>query len=106
MNDITKFGRALHDMHVKIQVPSVDILGIEAGEYEIQRLVYHFFLKCFWNSSFTFEDNAAINYDWYHPQLSSRHTLEEVESWFSDADLEIVNKNVDNYGITVRGIRN
>ena len=31
--------------------------------------VYHFFMKCFWNDELDAEANAAINFDWYHPQL-------------------------------------
>jgi hypothetical protein len=82
------------------------VLGIEAGEYDVQRLIYHFFLKCFWNPDLEFEANAAINYDWYHPQLCSRHTVEEVRSWFDAAELTVVHSLVDHYGITMRGIRN
>ena len=74
-------------------------------EYDVQRLIYHFFLKCFWNPSLAFDANAAINYDWYHPQLCTRHTLPEVESWFADAGLSVVHRLVDHYGITVRGVR-
>ncbi len=39
---ITEFGRSLSEAGVKVKVPSVDILGIEAGEYDIQRLIYIF----------------------------------------------------------------
>lgn len=105
MKAVTELGRALSELNVKVQIPEVRVLGIEAGEYEVQRFLYHFFLKCFWNPSLSFEDNAAINYDWYHPQLCTRHTLEEVESWFVEAGLEIVHRCVDHYGITIRGVR-
>ncbi|MCS6947726.1 MAG: hypothetical protein NZM12_08940 [Steroidobacteraceae bacterium] len=46
-----------------------------------------------------------INYDWYHPQLASRHTLEEVVGWFHEAGLDIVQEHTDFYGITLRGRR-
>ena len=80
-------------------------LGIEAGEYDVQRFVYHFFMKCFWNDELDAEANAAINYDWYHPQLCSRHTLEECREWFARAGLEVTWEHVDPYGITMRGTR-
>ena len=80
------------------------MLGIQAGTYDVQRLIYHFFAKCFWNPEMDFESNAAINFDWYHPQLCTRHTLEEVEGWFARARLHIVHRCVDHYGITVRGV--
>lgn len=105
MQEITLLGKALSELGVKVTIPEVKVLGIEAGEYDIQRFIYHFFLKCFWNPDLTMEENVAINYDWYHPQLCTRHTLEEVETWFSDAGLDVVHRCVDHYGITVRGIK-
>jgi len=100
---ITALGKVLHDSRIKINVPAVDALEIEAGEYDLQRFVYHFFMKCFWNDDFSFHENAVINYDWYHPQLCSRHTLEEVLGWFMQENLEVTHQLVDFYGITIRG---
>lgn len=102
---ITELGRALAENGTKVKVPAVEMLGIEAGEYDVQRFIYHFFAKCFWSPELSFDDNVAINYDWYHPQLCSRHTPPEIERWFHDAGLEIVHRHVDFYGITVRGRR-
>ena len=102
---ITALGRALSETPHQVKVPAVELLGIEAGDYDVQRFVYHFFMKCFWNPALSFEENVAINYDWYHPQLASRHTSAEVERWFQDAGLKIVHICVDPYGITVRGVR-
>lgn len=105
MKAVTELGRALSGVKEKVRVPDVKVLGITGGEYEVQRFIYHFFLKCFWNPSLSFEDNAAINYDWYHPSICSRHTLEDVEAWFADAGLKIIHRCVDHYGITVRGVK-
>lgn len=105
MKGVTLLGKALSELNAKVTVPDVEVLGIDAGEYDVQRLIYHFFLKCFWNPSLSLDENVAINYDWYHPQLCSRHTLGEVESWFDAAGLRIVHRHVDPYGITVRGQR-
>ena len=101
--EITALGRALWESGHRVKVPAVRLLGVEEGEYEVQRFVYHFFMKCFWNPALLFEENVAINYDWYHPQLATRHTRSEVEGWFRDAKLEIVHASVDHYGITIRG---
>jgi SAM-dependent methyltransferase len=103
LGEITEFGRVIAEKGITIQVPKVDILGIEAGEYDLQRFMYHFFFKAYWNNMFNFEDNNAINYDWYHPQIATRHTLEEVIGWYTDNGLEITHQFVDHYGITVRG---
>jgi SAM-dependent methyltransferase len=103
LNEITEFGRVLSEKGITINVPKVDVLGIEAGEYDLQRFIYHFFFKCYWNNMFNRDENNAINYDWYHPQIATRHTLEEVLSWFADNKLSVTQQFVDPYGITVRG---
>lgn len=106
MREITQLGKALTELKVKLQLPEIKLLDIPAGEYDIQRFLYHFFLKCFWNPALSAEENTAINYDWYHPQLCSRHTLSEVLQWFKAAKLTVVHQHVDFYGITIRGQNN
>jgi SAM-dependent methyltransferase len=101
---LAEFGKMLSEEGCKVRVPAVELLGIEAGEYDIQRLIYHFFAKCYWNPDLSYEENALINYDWYHPQIASRHTLPEVERWFNGSGLRIVHRCEDMYGITVRGV--
>lgn len=105
MSQVTDLGKVLTEMNVKVTVPEVEVLKIPAGEYDIQRLFYHFFLKCFWNGSMKHQENVAINYDWYHPQLCTRHTMVEVKGWFEDAGLVVQQECEDFYGITVRGRR-
>lgn len=100
---ITALGKALSHQKIKLQIPAVDVLQIPAGEYDLQRFVYHFFAKIFWNDEFNFEDNAVINYDWYHPQDCTRHTVEEVREWFTENGLAITHEFVDFYGITIKG---
>ncbi len=102
---ITDLGRALADAKLEVTVPAVPLLGIEAGRYDAQRFLYHFFMKCYWNPGMSYDENVAVNYDWYHPQTATRHTAEEVEGWFSANGFEVVQRFVDHYGITVRGRR-
>ena len=103
LDEITEFGRIMAKKGITIEVPKVDILGIEAGEYDLQRFIYHFFFKCYWNDMFSKEENNVINYDWYHPQIASRHSLDEILGWYLENNLVVSQKNVDHYGITVRG---
>jgi SAM-dependent methyltransferase len=105
MREITEFGKILSELNLKVTLPKVDVIGIEAGEYDVQRIFYHHFFKCFWNPELSYDENVAINYDWYHPQLCTRHTIEEILGWFADADLTVVHQLVDHYGITVRGVK-
>jgi SAM-dependent methyltransferase len=102
---ITQLGKALSELNVTFHSPRVDALEIVEGDYDLQRFIYHFFMKCFWNPSLSFKDNAVINYDWYHPQLCSRHTMPEVLEWFAAAGLTVAYSGEDFYGITVRGVR-
>lgn len=103
---ITELGRVLSLQKINLNIPAVELLEIPAGEYDLQRFFYHFFTKCFWNNEFTFEDNAVINYDWYHPQNCTRHTVEEIRSWFLENNLTINHEHVDFYGITIKGVKN
>jgi SAM-dependent methyltransferase len=100
---ITDLGRVLSQTGISIHAPQIEVLEIEGGVYDLQRFLYHFFMKCFWNPNLTFLENAAINFDWYHPQIASRHTIEEVRGWFKKEGLTLLHEHVDFYGITVRG---
>ncbi len=102
---ITKIGKVLSETKKTVKIPKVDILEIESQRIDLQRFVYHYFMKCFWNPKLSFKDNTAINYDWYHPQLCTRHTLKEIRRWFKRSKLKITHELVDPYGITMRGIK-
>lgn len=102
---IAEFGRRLSLATAEIELDDVPILGIEKGSYTPQRVLYNFFAKCYWNDALTAEENAVINYDWYHPQHCSRHTLDEVLRWFDRAALRVSWEHQDLYGITVHGER-
>lgn len=104
-DQITALGEVLAKNKIKIKIPNIDVLEIKEGTYDLQRFVYHFFMKCFWNNDFSFHENSVINYDWYHPQQCSRHTLKEVTTWFRLAKLQIIHTYVDEYGITMRGTK-
>jgi SAM-dependent methyltransferase len=102
---ITELGRRMSAVEQEIEIEDLDLLGIERGHYTPQRILYNFFLKCYWNPDLSFEENAVINYDWYHPSHCSRHTIDEVEGWFDDARLRITWRRQDLYGITMRGVK-
>ena len=101
--EVTELGKALTELKAIVKVPEVRLLSIAAGEYDVQRLLYHFFCKCFWNPDMDFEANAVINYDWYHPSLCAKYDLDDVLPWFEEAGLEVVHRHIDHYGLTIRG---
>lgn len=104
-DQITELGKVLSECGYKIKIPAVDVLKIEAGEYHLQRFIYHFFMKCFWSDNLSFKANSAINYDWYHPQNCERYEVEEIREWFKKNKLSVTHEFVDHYGITMHGLK-
>ena len=78
------------------------LLGIRAGRYDVQRLIYWHFAKLFWHPELSLEENNHVQFDWYHPRYAHRHTEDDVRGWCSDARLEIAHLDVQEAGITVR----
>lgn len=104
-SQFAQLGKVLSELDVEFDVAAVEALEIPAGRYTIQRFLYNFFAKCYWNPELSVEHNNMINFDWYHPSLCSRHTLVEVHGWFKSADLTVIHSHVDEYGITMRGVK-
>jgi SAM-dependent methyltransferase/uncharacterized protein YbaR (Trm112 family) len=99
---ITELGHKLSDLDAKITLEKpIPELGIEAGEHDVQRLIYWNFLKCFWNDDWSQEINVLTNFDWYHPPYASRHTAEEVRQWCADAGFEPTLLDDGDSGISV-----
>ena len=82
---LTELGRELSSLEVKVTLEKgVPVLGIPPGTYDVQRLIYYNFLKCFWNDAFDFETNNMVNYDWYHPHNAWQHSEDEVQDWLEE----------------------
>lgn len=88
MERLTLFGKALSDLKAQIDIPAVPTLGIEAGKHDVQRLFYYTVLKCYWRDGWSLEENTHINFDWFYPQYSWRHTAEEVRGWIDEAEMD------------------
>jgi len=101
--EITNLGKNLSEQKTKLKISKIDMLEIETGEYDLQRFIYHYFMKCFWNAELSFKENVAINFDWYHPQICERYTVEEIRNWFKKEKIKINHEFVDFYGITMKG---
>ena len=101
----TQMGKELQKIKKKVKISSIEEMEIPEGEYTVHELVYNFFCKCYYNEELGMEGSNAINFDWYHPLVSSKHTSVEVEGWFGEAGLDILHKYTDNYGITIWGIK-
>jgi arsenite methyltransferase len=106
LRPLTRLGQALAELETEVEVPEdVPLLGIKAGRYDVQRLIYWHVAKLFWNAGMTFEENNHLNFDWYAPRYAHRHTEEEVRRWCADEGLEITHFDVDDAGFTVRATK-
>jgi SAM-dependent methyltransferase/uncharacterized protein YbaR (Trm112 family) len=100
---ITELGRELSRLNATITLSQpIEVLGIPAGTHDVQRLVYHTFMKCFWNEAFDFDTNNMVNFDWYHPHDAWQHTEEEVRGWLDELGVrEFQFNNANPNGISV-----
>lgn len=103
LRPLTLLGRALAELEQEVEVPEgIDVLGIPAGRYDVQRLVYWHFAKLFWNERLPLEENLHVNFDWYHPQYAHRHSEDEVREACARYDLRIEHFHAQEAGFTVR----
>jgi len=106
LRPLTKLGQALAELHAEVDVPEdIPYLGIKAGRYDVQRLIYWHFAKLFWNGAYSFEENNHVNFDWYHPRYAHRQTEEEVRRWCDESAMSITHFDKQESGFTVRAIK-
>ena len=102
LRPLTSLAQALAELRAEVEVPEdVPLLGIRAGRYDVQRLVYWHFAKLYWNDALTFEESHHVNFDWYHPRYAHRHTREELERWCAESALEVVRLHEEESGFTL-----
>jgi arsenite methyltransferase len=104
MEPLTELGRVLSELRATLEITDdIEVLGIKAGKYDLQRLIYYNMFKCYWNGRLTFDENVLVNFDWYYPRYAWRHTEGEIRQWLRDVGLELVHESIEDAGITVRG---
>lgn len=88
LKGFSELGKELQKIKKKVKVPNIELLEIPEGEYGVHELFYNFFCKCYFNSELGLEGSNAVNFDWYHPTVSTKHTEVEVEGWLKKCGLE------------------
>jgi len=102
--EMTILGKNLSKLKQKIKIPNdILLLNIKAGTYDLQRLIYWHFLKCFWAEDDDFERSVGVNFDWYYPKFAYRHTPQEVRSWFKETKIKVTSFKEIESGISVTG---
>jgi ubiquinone/menaquinone biosynthesis C-methylase UbiE/uncharacterized protein YbaR (Trm112 family) len=106
MRSLTRLAQALSELRTKVVVSEdIPLLGIKAGEHDVQRLIYWNFAKLYWNDAFSFEENVHVNFDWYRPRYAHRQTAREVRDWCAEAGLSIQWFHEQESGFTVRAVK-
>ena len=106
LRPLTRLGQALAELKTEVEVvEDVPLLGIKAGRYDVQRLLYWHVAKLYWNEALSFEENNHVNFDWYHPRYARRQTEEEIRRWCGESGLKIEHFNAQESGFTVRARR-
>lgn len=99
-------GRQLRQARVTLHFDkAIPLLGIQAGDVDLQRWVYWHVLKCFWDDGGNEAASVIENFDWYAPSIARRHDPEEVRAWHKEAGLEIIRLDVADSGISSWGRR-
>lgn len=99
---VTKLGRELSGLGARVTIDEdIPELGITAGTYDLQRLVYYHVVKCFWNDDYDFDTNVMINFDWYRPAHAFRYKPEDVRRWCDEEGLAVERLHVCASGISL-----
>ena len=101
MESLTTLGMELSKVKTKIKIDAVPILGLEAGEYTPQEIMYYGVIKCFWNDAFSFEVNNMNNYDWFAPEYAVRFSEEDVKKMMSDIGANYKLNDANRNGISI-----
>lgn len=106
MRSLTELGRVLSEAGATVELTmDVPALGIKAGTFDVQRLIYWNFAKLYWNPALEFEENVHINFDWYRPRYAHRQTEAQVREWCEEAGLTIHRLHDSEAGYTVRAVK-
>lgn len=99
---ITKLGKAIGDLNIEINIEEeIELLEIPKGNYDLQRLFYWFFLKMYYDKTYSLEEMNHVNFDWYRPSNCYRFRPEEIKAWLHELNLRTMRFIVEDSGITV-----
>jgi arsenite methyltransferase len=99
---IADIGRQLREAKVELHIEKpIPMLGIEAGDVDLQRFIYWHFFKCFHDDGGSEITSALENYDWYAPKYAWRNTWADVSRWIEEAYLDVIRCDDSDSGFAV-----
>jgi len=103
---LTRLGKALGDADIEIDIQEdIPLLDIPKGKYNLQRLIYYYFFKAYYDPDFNQEEMNHINFDWYRPLNCFRFSPAEIHQWLETAGLRILRFNPEESGMTVVAVK-
>ena len=107
MIPLTKLGNALGEIKQEIVITEdIDILGIPAGKYDIQRFFYYYMIKLFYNPDLSFTRSNLNNFNAFYPQHVQFTDPEDAKTYCAEAGLEIEEMYTEGNGITIIARKN
>ena len=99
---LSNLGKILGDLDIEIEVPEeIQLLGVPKGKHNLQRFFYWFFMKAYYDPSYSIDEMNHINFDWYRPLNCFRFEPDEIKEWLSENNLKELRFIVEDAGITV-----
>jgi len=100
---VTLLGKSLSKIKEKLDVQeSIPFLNIKKGKYDVQRFIYWYFLKCFWNEKWGLDKSIITNFDWYHPKDAYRYSPNEIRQWIKKMRLKTEHFYEGDSGISIK----
>jgi SAM-dependent methyltransferase len=104
---LSKLGKVIGDLNIEVEVDEeISLLEIPKGKYNLQRLLYWFFIKMYYDEKFSIDEMNHINFDWYRPLNCHRLSPDEIKGWLKNLELEKLRFYVEESGITVIARKN
>lgn len=99
---LTKLGQVLGRTKVEIEIDEpIEMLGIPAGKFDLQRFFYYYVLKTFYNDKLSFERANMQNFDWYRPLNAHTSTVEELLEYSACSGLIVEHQFLSPSGISL-----
>ena len=104
---LSKLGKALGELEVDVNIAEdIEVLGIPKGKYSVQRFVYWFLFKAYYDKNISIDEMNHINFDWYRPVNCHRFSQDEISEWLVKTGMQKVRFVVEMSGITVVARKN
>ena len=103
---LTKLGIALGELKQEIEIrEDIPILEIKAGKYDLQRFIYYYIIKLFYNPALPFTRHVVNNWNAYYPKHVLFLPPEEIKSFFPKAGLRIEQCLEEGNGLSVIAVK-